>query len=81
MLFKNLGVQIKEVTPTSLLRVRARIIEGNPDFSNKDFTATHQSISSEDQVLIPEPVEPPKAQLSVPLSPVSSHIFAIFSFC
>ncbi|XP_057532309.1 uncharacterized protein LOC130810318 isoform X1 [Amaranthus tricolor] len=69
VLFKNLGVQIKEVTPTSLLRVRARIIEGNPDFSNKDFTATHPSISSEDQVLIPEPVEPPKAQLSVPLSP------------
>lgn len=70
MLFKNLGVQIKEVTPTSLLRDRVRVVEGNPDFSNKEFVAPQPPISSEDQVAIPEPMEPPKPQLPVPISPV-----------
>ncbi|XP_021748044.1 CCR4-NOT transcription complex subunit 1-like isoform X1 [Chenopodium quinoa] len=70
VLFKNLGVQIKEVTPTSLLRDRVRVVEGNPDFSNKEFVAPQQPISSEDQVAIPEPMEPPpKPQLPVPISP------------
>ncbi|KAF8048219.1 hypothetical protein N665_2608s0005 [Sinapis alba] len=35
--FKNLGVNIKSVKPTSLLKDRKREIEGNPDFRNKDF--------------------------------------------
>ncbi|KNA22767.1 hypothetical protein SOVF_031520 isoform A [Spinacia oleracea] len=69
VLFKNLGVQIKEVTPTSLLRDRVRVVEGNPDFSNKEFVAPQPPISSEDQVAIPEPMEPPKPQLPVPISP------------
>ncbi|KMT00009.1 hypothetical protein BVRB_1g018420 isoform D [Beta vulgaris subsp. vulgaris] len=69
VLFKNLGVQIKEVTPTSLLRDRVRVVEGNPDFSNKDFVAPQPPVSSEDQVVIPEPMEPPKSQLPVPISP------------
>ncbi|KAI4354776.1 hypothetical protein L6164_003615 [Bauhinia variegata] len=40
VLFKNLGVDMKDVTPTSLLKDRKREIEGNPDFSNKDVGAT-----------------------------------------
>ncbi|CAN1248811.1 CCR4-NOT transcription complex subunit 1 [Linum perenne] len=36
VLFKNLGVDMKDITPTSLLKDRKREIEGNPDFSNKD---------------------------------------------
>ena len=28
---------MKEVTPSSLLKNRVRIVEGNPDFSNKSF--------------------------------------------
>ncbi|KAL4585826.1 hypothetical protein LXL04_010452 [Taraxacum kok-saghyz] len=36
ILFKNLDLDIKTVTPTSLLKDRVRKIEGNPDFSNKD---------------------------------------------
>ncbi|KAK2981457.1 hypothetical protein RJ640_017479, partial [Escallonia rubra] len=36
VLFKNLSVDMKDVIPTSLLKDRAREVEGNPDFSNKD---------------------------------------------
>ncbi|PWA61468.1 CCR4-Not complex component, Not1, C-terminal [Artemisia annua] len=32
ILFKNLNVDLKEVTPSSLLKNRVRIVEGNPDF-------------------------------------------------
>ena len=49
MLFKNLGVQIKDVTPTSLLRDRARVIEGNPDFSNKDIGPPQATTVAEDK--------------------------------
>lgn len=35
--FKNIGVNIKSVKPTSLLKNRKREIDGNPDFRNKDF--------------------------------------------
>lgn len=75
VLFKNLGVQIKDVTPTSLLRDRMRVVEGNPDFSNKDFVAPQPPASSEDQVVVPDPIEPPKPQLPVPISPVCPRIF------
>ncbi|XP_059666940.1 uncharacterized protein LOC132312554 isoform X2 [Cornus florida] len=40
VLFKNLGVDMKEVKPTSLLKDRVREVEGNPDFSNKDVGAS-----------------------------------------
>lgn len=36
MLFKNLGVDLKDINPTSLLKERVREFDGNPDFSNKD---------------------------------------------
>ncbi|XP_057867287.2 uncharacterized protein LOC131074644 isoform X3 [Cryptomeria japonica] len=42
VLFKNLGVETKDVKPTQLLKGRAREIEGNPDFSNKDLGASQQ---------------------------------------
>ncbi|KAI3796684.1 hypothetical protein L1987_39363 [Smallanthus sonchifolius] len=35
VLFKNLNVDMKEVKPTSLLKDKARITEGNPDFSER----------------------------------------------
>ncbi|XP_068669588.1 uncharacterized protein [Aristolochia californica] len=38
VLFKNLGVDMKDVKPTSLLKDRVREMEGNPDFSTKDAT-------------------------------------------
>ncbi|XP_019058124.1 PREDICTED: CCR4-NOT transcription complex subunit 1 isoform X2 [Tarenaya hassleriana] len=37
VLFKNLGVDMKEVAPTSLLKDRKRETDGNPDFSSKDL--------------------------------------------
>ncbi|XVF08470.1 hypothetical protein REPUB_Repub07fG0006100 [Reevesia pubescens] len=40
VLFKNLGVDMKKVNPTSLVKNRLRKIEGNPDFSNKDVGAS-----------------------------------------
>lgn len=49
VLFKNLGVQIKDVTPTSLLRDRVRVIEGNPDFSNKDIGPPQPTTVVEDK--------------------------------
>ncbi|KAG0490342.1 hypothetical protein HPP92_007205 [Vanilla planifolia] len=47
VLFKNLGVDMKDVKPTSLLRDRVRELEGNPDFSNKDATASQASIMND----------------------------------
>ena len=47
VLFKNLGVDLKDVTPTSLLKDRARQVEGNPDFSNKDVEVSQQQMVGE----------------------------------
>ncbi|OIT36093.1 PREDICTED: CCR4-NOT transcription complex subunit 1 [Nicotiana attenuata] len=44
VLFKNLGVDLKEVVPTSLLKDRVREVEGNPDFSNKDVGSSQPPI-------------------------------------
>ncbi|KAK9742789.1 hypothetical protein RND81_03G197500 [Saponaria officinalis] len=51
VLFKNLGVPIKDVTPSSLLRERVRVIEGNPDFSNKDVGAPQPTVDDKSMVL------------------------------
>ncbi|XP_019056501.1 PREDICTED: CCR4-NOT transcription complex subunit 1-like [Tarenaya hassleriana] len=37
VLLKNLGVDMKDVAPTSLLKDRKRDTDGNPDFSSKDL--------------------------------------------
>ncbi|KAL9690797.1 hypothetical protein QQ045_011207 [Rhodiola kirilowii] len=46
VLFKNLGV--KDVPPSSLLKDRVRVVEGNPDFSNKEIvTSQPQPVATE----------------------------------
>lgn len=47
VLFKNLGVDMKEVKPSSLLKDRVREVQGNPDFSNKDVTASQPQVIAE----------------------------------
>lgn len=47
VLFKNLVVDMKDVTPTSLLKDRVRQVEGNPDFSNKDVGVPQQQMVAE----------------------------------
>uniref|UniRef100_A0A1J3EG21 CCR4-NOT transcription complex subunit 1 n=1 Tax=Noccaea caerulescens TaxID=107243 RepID=A0A1J3EG21_NOCCA len=64
VLFKNLGVDLKEVAPTSLLKDRTRELDGNPDFSNKDLGVTHISQPQ----IIPEPkTTSPLKQIDLPL--------------
>ncbi|CAL5195221.1 unnamed protein product [Lathyrus oleraceus] len=62
VLYKNLGVDMKDVTPTSLLKDCKREIEGNPDFSNKDVGASSQMISDIKSSLVP-----PVNQVELPL--------------
>ncbi|MQM09385.1 hypothetical protein Taro_042254 [Colocasia esculenta] len=47
VLFKNLAVDLKDVKPTVLLKDRVRELEGNPDFSTKDMSATQAPIVAE----------------------------------
>ncbi|CAI9279427.1 unnamed protein product [Lactuca saligna] len=55
ILFKNLELDMKAVTPTSLLKDRVRKIEGNPDFCNKDVGSSQQNTvtSAVNQVELP----------------------------
>ncbi|EOA39181.1 hypothetical protein CARUB_v10012145mg [Capsella rubella] len=69
VLFKNLGVDIKEVAPTSLLKDRKREIDGNPDFSNKDLGVTH--ISQPQMISEPKSISPLK-QIDLPLDNANS---------
>ncbi|XP_045789212.1 CCR4-NOT transcription complex subunit 1 [Trifolium pratense] len=62
VLYKNLGVDMKDVTPTSLLKDRKREIEGNPDFSNKDVGASQSQMIEK-----PPPLVPPVNQVELPL--------------
>lgn len=47
VLFKNLGVDLKDVIPTSLLKDKIREVEGNPDFSNKDVGPSQAPVVNE----------------------------------
>ncbi|KAJ6835455.1 CCR4-NOT transcription complex subunit 1 [Iris pallida] len=47
VLFKNLGVDMKDVKPTSLLKDRVREVEGNPDFSSKDISVSQAPLNAE----------------------------------
>uniref|UniRef100_A0A0D9XMB8 CCR4-Not complex component Not1 C-terminal domain-containing protein n=1 Tax=Leersia perrieri TaxID=77586 RepID=A0A0D9XMB8_9ORYZ len=47
VLFKNLSVDMKDVKPSSLLKDRNRQFEGNPDFSNKDVSASQTPVVAE----------------------------------
>ncbi|KAI3908415.1 hypothetical protein MKW92_020455 [Papaver armeniacum] len=66
VLFKNLGVDMKDVKPTSLLKDRSREVEGNPDFSNKDVTATQPLTIPEVNTLISVEPQPEIANSSLP---------------
>ncbi|CAH9118024.1 unnamed protein product [Cuscuta europaea] len=62
VLFKNLGVDLKNVVPTSLLKDRIREVEGNPDFSNKDVGSSQPPMVTDGKSGItptPNPVELP----------------------
>uniref|UniRef100_A0A2P2MSE8 CCR4-NOT transcription complex subunit 1 n=2 Tax=Rhizophora mucronata TaxID=61149 RepID=A0A2P2MSE8_RHIMU len=63
VLFKNLGVDMKDTTPTSLLKDRKREIEGNPDFSNKDAGASQQQMVPE----VKSGMIPPANHVELPL--------------
>ncbi|MED6130919.1 hypothetical protein PIB30_005208 [Stylosanthes scabra] len=63
VLFKNLSVDMKDVTPTSLLKDRKREIEGNPDFSNKDVGASQAQMMSDIKSSLIQPVN----QVELPL--------------
>ncbi|KAJ4795845.1 transcription regulator [Rhynchospora pubera] len=68
VLFKNLGVDVKEVKPSSLIKDRVREVEGNPDFSNKDITTVSQPpIVAEASIPVPgNHVELPPEVSSIP---------------
>ncbi|CAM6118665.1 unnamed protein product [Calypogeia fissa] len=73
VLYKNLGVDMKDVKPTQLLKGRVRDVESNPDFSNKDYAIQHQPQ--------PVPVSEPQSTLSATAAPVpqpapSGHLSA-----
>ncbi|GMI98283.1 hypothetical protein like AT1G02080 [Hibiscus trionum] len=53
VLFKNLSVDMKDITPSCLLKDRKREIEGNPDFSNKDVGASQAPMVAEKSGIIP----------------------------
>lgn len=46
-MFKNLSVDMKDVKPSSLLKDRIRQVVGNPDFSNKDVSASQTPAAAE----------------------------------
>ncbi|KAK1364557.1 CCR4-NOT transcription complex subunit 1 [Heracleum sosnowskyi] len=77
VLFKNLSVDMKDVTPSSLLKDRAKEIEGNTDFSNKDVATSQTSIVSDVKpgiVSTLNQVEVPHDVASSSHTTVSSHI-------
>ncbi|KAK9910902.1 hypothetical protein M0R45_034838 [Rubus argutus] len=68
VLFKNLGVDLKEITPTSLLKDRNRELEGNPDFSNKDVGASQPQIAE-----VKSAIMSPLNQVELPLEVAPSN--------
>ncbi|KAM5554755.1 hypothetical protein ABKV19_022924 [Rosa sericea] len=72
VLFKNLGVDLKEITPTSLLKDRNRELEGNPDFSNKDVGASQPQIAEVKSGII-SPLNQVELPLDVAPSNSGSH--------
>ncbi|GAV69286.1 Not1 domain-containing protein/DUF3819 domain-containing protein [Cephalotus follicularis] len=82
VLFKNLGVDLKDITPTSLLKDRKREIEGNPDFSNKDVGASQPQMVAEVKSGIISPlshIELPLEVASPPNSGGHSHLLSQYA--
>ncbi|KAL5571856.1 hypothetical protein UlMin_021453 [Ulmus minor] len=73
VLFKNLSVDLKEITPTSLLKDRKREIEGNPDFSNKDVGASQPQMVGEVKQGIMSPLNQVELPLEVTPSKSGGH--------
>ncbi|XVE76912.1 hypothetical protein DITRI_Ditri13aG0018400 [Diplodiscus trichospermus] len=67
VLFKNLGVDMKDITPTSLLKDRKRELEGNPDFSNKDAGVSQPQMVAEVKSGIISPLNQPLNHVELPL--------------
>ncbi|KAJ6722687.1 CCR4-NOT TRANSCRIPTION COMPLEX [Salix koriyanagi] len=72
VLFKNLGVDMKDIALTSLLKDRKREIEGNPDFSNKDVGASQPQLVPEVKSGIISPLNHVELPLEVASPPNSS---------
>ncbi|XP_057807321.1 uncharacterized protein LOC131021995 isoform X2 [Salvia miltiorrhiza] len=68
VLFKHLSVDLKDVTPTSLLKDRVREVEGNPDFSNKDVGSSQPPIMNE----VKSGIIPTLNQVEMPLDVATS---------
>uniref|UniRef100_A0A2K1XR30 CCR4-Not complex component Not1 C-terminal domain-containing protein n=1 Tax=Populus trichocarpa TaxID=3694 RepID=A0A2K1XR30_POPTR len=82
VLFKNLGVDMKDIAPTSLLKDRKREIEGNPDFSNKDVGASQPQLVPEVKSGIISPlnhVELPLEVASPPNSGGHAHLLSQYT--
>ncbi|KAJ8748950.1 hypothetical protein K2173_013387 [Erythroxylum novogranatense] len=82
VLFKNLGVDLKDITPTTLLKDRKREIEGNPDFSNKDTGAVQSQMVAEVKSGIISPlnhVEIPLEVASPPNSASHTHLLSQYA--
>ncbi|XP_031484451.1 uncharacterized protein LOC116253657 isoform X3 [Nymphaea colorata] len=74
VLFKNLGVEMKDAKSTSLLKNRVREVEGNPDFSNKDLGASQQQVVADLSTGIIPPLGQVDLQPEVVIPPhPSSH--------
>ncbi|KAL5862252.1 hypothetical protein ACOSQ3_003532 [Xanthoceras sorbifolium] len=79
VLFKNLGMDLKDMKPTSLLKDWKREIEGNPDFSNKDVGASQPQMVPEVKSGIISPlnhVELPLEVASPPNSGGPTHLLS-----
>ncbi|CAI0393712.1 unnamed protein product [Linum tenue] len=74
VLFKNLSVDMKDITPTSLLKDRKREIEGNPDFSNKDVGPSQSQIVPEVKSGMMSPLNPGELPLEVASPPSSTML-------
>lgn len=80
VLFKNLGVDLKEITPSSLLKDRNRELEGNPDFSNKDVGASQPQMVAEVKSGIISPLN--QVDLPLDVAPSSgSHTHLLPQVC
>lgn len=82
VLFKNLGVDMKDITPTSLLKDRKREIEGNPDFSNKDAGASQPQIVADVKSGMISPLNHAELPLEVANPPSSGgHTHLLSQVC
>lgn len=79
MLFKNLGVDMKDIMPSCVLKNHKREIEGNPDFSNKDIGVSQCPVVPEAKPTIMGPlcqVELPTEIVSPSNSAVHTHLLS-----